>query len=63
MISVIIPVYKVEKYLPYCVNSVLNQSYGHLEIIFNYRILSNSMMRKGFDLHKYEVAVRLSEIV
>lgn len=33
MISVIIPVYNVEKYLPDCLNSVLVQSYKNLEII------------------------------
>lgn len=33
MISVIIPVYNVEKYLRRCVNSVLNQTYSNLEII------------------------------
>ena len=33
LISVIIPVYKVEKYLPKCLDSVLNQSYSNLEII------------------------------
>lgn len=33
LISVIIPVYKVEKYLKRCVNSVLKQSYQNLEII------------------------------
>lgn len=32
-ISVIIPVYNVEKYLDRCVNSVLNQTYKNLEII------------------------------
>ncbi|UOY06094.1 glycosyltransferase [Muricauda sp. SCSIO 64092] len=32
-ISVIIPVYKVEKYLHRCVDSVLNQTYSNLEII------------------------------
>ena len=32
-ISVVIPVYSVAKYLPECVNSVLNQSYEHIEII------------------------------
>lgn len=33
LISVIIPVYKVEKYLDRCVNSVINQIYRNLEII------------------------------
>ncbi len=33
LLSIIIPVYKVEKYLPRCVDSVLNQSYSNLEII------------------------------
>ena len=33
LISVIIPVYKVEKYLNKCVDSVLNQTYKNLEII------------------------------
>ena len=32
-ISVIIPVYGVEKYLDRCVRSVVNQSYKNLEII------------------------------
>lgn len=32
-VSVIIPVYKVEKYLERCVNSVLNQTYENIEII------------------------------
>ena len=33
LISVIIPVYKVKKYLDKCVNSVINQTYKELEII------------------------------
>lgn len=32
-VSVIIPVYKVEKYLDACISSVVNQSYRNLEII------------------------------
>lgn len=32
-VSVIIPVYKVEKYLDACLNSVENQTYGDIEII------------------------------
>lgn len=33
LVSVIIPVYKVEKYLDTCVDSVLKQTYKNLEII------------------------------
>lgn len=33
LISIIIPVYKVEKYLNTCIESVLNQTYPNLEII------------------------------
>ncbi len=33
MITVIIPVYKVEEYLRRCVDSVLNQTYTNLEVI------------------------------
>lgn len=32
-ITVIIPVYEVEKYLPRCINSIVKQSYSNLEII------------------------------
>ena len=33
LISVIVPVYKVERYLPECMESLVNQSYQNLEII------------------------------
>ena len=33
MISVIVPVYKVEQYLPKCIESIINQTYQKLEII------------------------------
>jgi len=33
LISVIVPVYKVEKYLDFCIRSIVNQTYKNLEII------------------------------
>lgn len=33
LISVIVPIYKVEAYLPKCVDSLLNQTYRNLEIV------------------------------
>lgn len=33
MVSIIIPIFKVEKYLPKCIESILNQSYHHIELI------------------------------
>lgn len=33
MVSVIVPVYKVEQYLPRCIDSILKQSYTDIEII------------------------------
>lgn len=33
LISVIVPIYKVEQYLHQCIDSILNQTYGNLEVI------------------------------
>lgn len=33
LVSVIVPVYNSEKYLRYCIDSILNQSYSNLEVI------------------------------
>ena len=32
-VSVVVPVYNVEKYLDRCINSIINQTYHNLEII------------------------------
>ena len=33
LITIVVPVYKVEQYLDKCVNSIINQTYKNLEII------------------------------
>ena len=33
LFSVIVPIYKIEKYLPRCIDSVLNQTFGDFELI------------------------------
>ena len=33
LVSIIVPVYNVDKYLERCVNSIIQQSYRNLEII------------------------------
>ncbi|MBD5523912.1 MAG: glycosyltransferase family 2 protein [Lachnospiraceae bacterium] len=33
LISVIVPIYNVERYLPICIKSILNQSYRNIEVI------------------------------
>lgn len=33
LISIIVPVYNVDKYIKKCVNSITNQTYSNLEII------------------------------
>lgn len=34
MISIIVPVYKAEKYLDKCIESLINQTYQDIEMIF-----------------------------
>ena len=33
LISIVVPIYKVEKFLPICIESIINQSYRNLELI------------------------------
>lgn len=32
-VNIVIPMYTIEKYLPDCINSVINQTYHNIEII------------------------------
>ena len=33
LVSVVVPIYKVEKYINKCIDSIINQTYKNLEII------------------------------
>ena len=33
LISIVVPIYNVEKYLPKCIESILNQTYKKCELI------------------------------
>lgn len=45
LISVIIPVYNSEKYLSRCIESIINQTYKNLEIIFMYDRSSDNSLK------------------
>lgn len=46
LISVIIPVYGVEKYIAQCLDSIINQTYKNLEVIVVNDGLLRSMLLK-----------------
>lgn len=48
IISIIVPVYNVESYLPQCLNSILNQSYTNFELI----LIDNISTDKSFNICK-----------
>ena len=56
LISVIVPVYKVEEYLKKCVDSIINQTYSNLEIIL---VDDNIVL---FDLLSHVVVSEISSI-
>ena len=51
LISIIVPVYNVEKYLPKCLDSIINQTYKNLEIIL---INDGSTDKSGEFCKKYK---------
>ena len=53
LVSIIVPVYNVEKQLVHCVDSILKQTYKNIEILLiddgspdNYGIICNSYSKK-----------------
>ena len=52
LISVIVPCYNVEEYLPKCVESILNQTYRNLEIFL---VNDGSLDRSGEICDEYVV--------
>lgn len=67
LISIIVPVYKVEKYLKRCVDSILTQTYQNMEVILvddgspdncgaicdRYKETDNRVGRKNFHIYYY----------
>lgn len=69
-LSVIIPVYNVEKYIYECIESLINQSIKEIEIIViddgskdsSIEIVKSSMIRESILLRKQMVEYHLQEI-
>lgn len=51
LVSIIVPVYNVEKYLDRCINSILNQTYKYLDIVL---VNDGSLDRSGYICNKYK---------
>lgn len=73
LISIIVPVYKVEKYLEKCIDSIVRQNYSNIEVILvddgspdNCGEICESWMKKDNRIrvfHKKNVAYQMQETV
>lgn len=60
LISIIIPVYNVEKYLRQCIDSVINQTYKNLEIIL---VDDGSKDKSGIICDKYSIKDKRIQVI
>ena len=76
LISILLPVHNAEKFLPECLNSLLNQSYRNIEVIAiddkssdkSYRVLNqfkkkDKRMRVYKNVKRYGIAITLNRLV
>ncbi len=59
LVSIIVPVYNVEKYLDRCINSILNQDYHNIEVFL---IDDGSTDKSGYICDKYTIDSRVKVI-
>lgn len=64
IVSIIVPVYNVESYLPQCVNSILNQSYTNFELILidNYSTDNSFSICKEYEKKDNRIKVLQSKV-
>ena len=55
IISIIVPIYKVEKYLETCINSILSQTFTNFELIL---VDDGSPDRCGFICDEYKKRIK-----
>ena len=60
-VSIVVPIYKVEKYLRRCVDSIINQTYSDLEIICIGRNENNNYYRYLTLSYIKDILLRIKE--